>query len=271
MREDLIFDVGMHRGEDTAYDLAKGFTVIGFGGNSALVATLNQRFADETATGRVTILLGAISPNPAPTVPVVVSESHTQLGTTDLTCRDRNQSHRRDCSEISVPRVDFDDVLARHGVPFFLKIDIEGADRYCLECLQTVSTKPRHVSIECDKLDLQAIRAEVDLLSSLVYTRLRAVQRRFIAGPRRMATRATDQVDVGFERHASGPFGHDLDAPWLNRNAIEATYAPILKSCRRWGDGSRFKSSTLLKAACDLAEIAAGIALPGWFDTHATH
>ena len=47
MIEDLIYDVGVHRGEDSAYYLAKGYRVRAFEANPDLVAGCRTRFADD--------------------------------------------------------------------------------------------------------------------------------------------------------------------------------------------------------------------------------
>jgi len=36
--EDLVYDVGLHKGEDSAYYLAKGYCVVAFEANPDLVA-----------------------------------------------------------------------------------------------------------------------------------------------------------------------------------------------------------------------------------------
>ncbi len=48
---DLVYDVGMHRGEDTAFYLAKGYRVVGFEANPELVEACQRRFAAEIGGG----------------------------------------------------------------------------------------------------------------------------------------------------------------------------------------------------------------------------
>ena len=47
----LVYDVGMHRGDDTAYYLHKGFRVVGVEANPAMADHLRGRFKSEIATG----------------------------------------------------------------------------------------------------------------------------------------------------------------------------------------------------------------------------
>src|SRR5687768_9038758 len=59
-RHDLIFDVGMHRGEDTEFYLRKGFRVLAFEANPALVESATRRFRYFIDGGQLKIVAGAI-------------------------------------------------------------------------------------------------------------------------------------------------------------------------------------------------------------------
>ena len=57
---DLIYDVGMHKGEDTDYYLQKGFRVVAFEANPDLVKLCRTRFANAIDRKELTIVEGAI-------------------------------------------------------------------------------------------------------------------------------------------------------------------------------------------------------------------
>jgi hypothetical protein len=57
----LIFDVGIHKGEDTDYYLEKGFSVIGFDANPALITHCKKRFSKQIQEGRLILVEGAIT------------------------------------------------------------------------------------------------------------------------------------------------------------------------------------------------------------------
>jgi len=46
LKNNLIFDVGMHKGEDTDFYIKKGFDVIGFEANPELIKYLKKLFID---------------------------------------------------------------------------------------------------------------------------------------------------------------------------------------------------------------------------------
>jgi len=57
---DLIYDVGFHHGEDTAYYLKKGFRVVAFEANPRLAEKGRAMFADAARDGRFTMVEGAV-------------------------------------------------------------------------------------------------------------------------------------------------------------------------------------------------------------------
>jgi FkbM family methyltransferase len=268
VRHDVVFDVGMHRGEDTAFYLAMGFDVVGFEADPHHAAACRERFAGAIAAGRVTIVEGAIDAGPGSHVTFFRNPTLSVWGTTDGEWVER----RNDIGafeQVTVPRVDFDTELARHGVPHFLKIDIEGADRVCLEALRRCESRPRYVSIESEKFSWEALLAEFDLLDELGYGRFAAVQQASIPGRMmRTADRYGRPLEYRFERDASGAFGADV-GPWQDREAAIKRYEQIFRSYRRWGEGSfprRFRAGRW--ALARLPRIT-GRSMPGWYDTHA--
>src|SRR5215471_11290077 len=56
MERGLIYDVGMHNGDDTAYYLHCGYQVVGVEANPLMAATLRSRFADAIETKRLNLL-----------------------------------------------------------------------------------------------------------------------------------------------------------------------------------------------------------------------
>jgi hypothetical protein len=85
-------------------------------------------------------------------------------GTTDATWRDRNARLGAISTEIEVPRLDFGAILRRHGMPSYMKIDLEGADRLALAHLQDFEERPKYLGIEDDKVDFSRLLADLDLL-----------------------------------------------------------------------------------------------------------
>jgi FkbM family methyltransferase len=260
----LVFDVGLHKGEDTAYYLRKGYRVVAFEADPELVAHCERRFAEAIADGRLTIVHGAIAPSGERAVTFYRHSGESVWGTTDRAWVARN-AHRGAHIAIEVPVVDFAAKLAELGVPHYAKIDVEGADRLCLDAL-TPASAPRFLSIESDKTSLKAVEEELDRLEALGYTRFCAVQQQGMER-RDITTRTREGEPLvhRFEPHSSGAFGDDLE--WSDRASLQARYERIFRAYRRYGDASpagRSRAGRVLRRQLNRFG-----AFPGWYDTHA--
>jgi len=154
--DDLVFDVGMHRGEDAEFYLRKGFRVVGFEANPYLANYCREQYRVWIDRGLLTIVEGAIvEPNAIEsdrrTLSFYINWENSAWGTTNSDWAERNQRLGTDSSRIEVEAVDFTEALRTHGIPHYLKVDIEGNDAVCLRALKQFAARPDYVSIESDK------------------------------------------------------------------------------------------------------------------------
>jgi len=56
MERDLVFDIGAHNGDDTAYYVRRGFRVVGIDADPAMIAACEQCFREEIRAGRLVLL-----------------------------------------------------------------------------------------------------------------------------------------------------------------------------------------------------------------------
>lgn len=294
MVTDLIFDVGLHLGQDTAYYLKKGFRVVAFEANPELVSLAAERFAGPIAGGSLTIVSGAITDGPGDTVTFFTNPGMTIWGTTSGARAGSTGAHG-EVTPITVPAIRFEEVLERWGVPYFMKVDIEGADTLCLDALLSVPerSRPVSVSIESDKRDWEKLLAEFALLERLGFNRFAVVQQATVGAIQRPIRRLDGSWVVhDFEAQGSGPFGEDLAVSWLDGARARRRYRSIFRGYRivdavrdRLSPASataevtlgaavepseaRSTGATLRQAGSDL--IARGLRRPllGWYDTHA--
>lgn len=271
LADDLVFDIGLHLGEDSEYYLRKGFRVVGFEANPALVQEARARFDHEIASGRMHIVEGAVDDQDRRTVQFFVHPQQSVWGTTDEAWAMRNAPRGGASMSVDVPTVDFAQALREFGVPHYMKVDIEGADRICLESLHSFRDRPRYVSIESEKTDWHALEAEFELLESLGYRRFAICQQEGMGG-RELAARTRDgkQFRYCFDEGSSGPFGEDITEPWIDRAGALNEYASIFHRYRHFGDHSVFGRT---RAGRVLRRVLADVSqqpLPGWYDTHAS-
>lgn len=282
---DLIYDVGLHRGEDTDFYLRKGFRVVAFDANPELVRLCQERFRTHVESGQLTIVEGAIVDidKTACTngkVAFFKNKSGTSWGTTQDSWAERNQAMGTEIERLEVDVVDFAAVLRKHGIPRYLKIDIEGCDLVCLNALRNFSVKPDFVSFESDKVTLRAVREEIRLLQELGYNQFQAVEQFGIPDVQTPPNppREGGFAPQKFERGSSGLFGNELNPTlWKSSGGVLRLYRFIHIGYRLLGDfgimyGWQFRgASRLRKVARACLKRMTHAEVPGWYDTHARH
>ncbi len=271
--ESLIYDVGMHKGEDTSFYLAKGFRVVAIEADPALAAHARHRFADAIATGTLLLIEGAVVPGR--TSGNVTFYKNTEVsvwGTTDPDWAARNAARGAPSMPIEVPIVDLDGLLRDVGVPRYMKVDIEGCDMHCLDVLKSHAEKPRFVSIEAALAGHDEVDKQIDALARLGYDRFQAAQQALVhrvrlAGP----SDEGRSIAFRFERGSSGPFGSDLAGIWRDASQVKADFERIAARNRRFGEGTVWRAWRALKPVKSTIEWALRTRIPGWYDIHAWH
>lgn len=265
---DLVYDVGMHKGEDTAYYLAKGYRVVGFEADPDRLRDCRARFEAEIAAGRCSIVEGAIADVDAATITFFKHPVDTAWGTIQPSRADRNAIVAPSVP-IQVPVADFGASLRETGVPTFMKVDIEGAGMLCLETLLRFDARPEFLSIESDQEGFDAVVAELELLERLGYRRFAVLQQAGIGGRWiRTTTIHGDELTYRFEAGASGAFGDEV-SPWMSREEALKRYRRIFWAYRVFGPRGLVRRTRVGRDARQRAVRLTGRPLPGWHDTHA--
>jgi FkbM family methyltransferase len=274
-KPNLIYDMGLHKGEDTDFYLRKGFDVIAFEANPELVQYCKLRFADHVAAGRLTIVDGAIAPRSAGTSIEFYRNSNTVWGTIKPDWAKRNEVMGASSETISVSRVDIQEIFTSMGIPFYLKIDLEGVDGYVLETLSQFGDRPQYISMESEKVDFAALRESLELLARLGYTKFKIVDQSTLAGSSG-SFRAVDNslFSYTFPPDTSGPFGEEIPQPWVSFSQALSDYRLIFWRYRWFGDKSLFarlpwRIQHWLKRTYQMATGSHG-GFVGWHDIHAS-
>lgn len=262
LQDDLIYDVGAHLGEDSAFYLKLGFRVVAVEANPQLAQKLRERFSKEAAARRFILVEKAIAERPGE-IRFFVNDKVSVWGTADLSWAERNERVGAPSRAITVAAVPFADLLREHGMPYYLKVDIEGADRLCIEALASFDERPKYVSIESEGSRWRDLLAEFDALERLGYRRFQVV-RQGVHGSGRFLDRSGQPVEARFDIHSSGPFGSHLGGRWLTRRQALRRYRWVFLRYRLIADDTPFGrllgKIPLLRRIPDMA---------GWYDTHA--
>jgi FkbM family methyltransferase len=241
---DLVIDAGMHTGQDTAFYLAKGFRVAAIEANPSLVAAANKKFCDFLRTGQLRIFPVAIA-SQSGVIDFWINQSHDDWGTTDSSFADRNTKAGFPSIKVAVPARSFSEILDEVGIPYYLKIDIEGADLLCLEALRS-REKPKYVSIEGNLTSLEEASRELSLLSSLGYRTFKIVNQGMnhtLRCPN--PAREGRYVNATFEPGtSSGPFGEEAPGWWMDADASLRKIRRLVREQRNYGmAGKHFKTT----------------------------
>ena len=273
LQPNLIFDVGMHNGDDTAFYLKKGFDVVGFEANQELISASKKTFADFINQDRLRIIEGAIVPDPSAKFVVFYTyDERTKWGTIKSDVVQSSDKRSTGVKEVKVPTVDFAAVIRETGVPYFMKIDIEGADMHCLETLKAFDAKPAYVSIEAIEQDIEKQKRQIELLTELGYDAFKAVQQARMHR-RTLPLKSAEGLDVPhqFPKGSSGPFGSDLTGKWRDSTTITAEYDAIFARNRRFTESVFWRTAFFRKIIRRFIEWSTNTTIPGWYDTHARH
>lgn len=270
LKRDLVFDFGLHKGEDTAFYLEKGFRVVSFEANPELAQACRNRFSAQIETGKLIIMEGAVAPASAGDTLTFFVNERSVWGTIDRDWVERNEKAGAASKKIIARRIDVEEVIREFGMPFYMKIDIEGADQYVLEVLASFPDRPKYISIESSKEDLGEVIAECDRLRALGYSRFKAVQQEYIPGRQGVFTRRNgEQFSYTFPADSSGPFGDDIRQSWVSYEGILDDYRTIFRKYRWLGSDSPLMQLPGLHKLLWHAGKLANIGFPGWYDTHA--
>lgn len=219
MQPDLIYDVGLHDGVDTGHYLDKGYRVVAIDANPLMVERAATRFAREVEDGRLTLLNVGVH--------VVRGEIEFHVSDHDeWSSFDEQAASRLDVRSrpVTVPTRPFAEVLAEHGSPFYLKVDIEQLDHLCLLALREVPAveRPRYVSWEAGFATVRDLHDMRELgYDSFKFVRQNDHKARFprLFYPERMRVRnglarRLHLPPPAFPFGSSGPFGEATDGDW---------------------------------------------------------
>jgi FkbM family methyltransferase len=139
----LIFDVGANDGNDTAYYLGLGHTVVAIEADPALCDRLRDRYAQEIANGRVTVVNAAVAEEDRDERTFYVSRDNTESSLIRLMAERSGLSAR-----ILVAGRSLCSLFSEYGVPWYCKIDIEGYDPAAVRGMSSCTGRPAYISCE---------------------------------------------------------------------------------------------------------------------------
>lgn len=267
---DLVFDIGMHNGDDTAYYLHRGYRVVAVEANPALCAAARERFAPQIAEGRLSIRNVGIAETRGKMEFWVSSNTEWSSFHAENATKGGQQA-----TSMNVETMPFSELIAEEGTPFFVKIDIEMNDSLCLRDLAATPARPPYLSFESNA----HADADITLLAGMGYGSFKCVRqndlseitpgnvvyqqesrralkqfarlpgRRVRTIPARIHYRRRPLGGWVFNHGSSGPLGFELPGRWITCDEILSVWHQLV--------------------AYDLRLHGGG--LSEWYDIHAAH
>lgn len=267
---DLVFDIGMHQGKDTDFYLKKGFRVVAVEANPEHVSRAQQKFSEQIKHGTLTIVPAAISPAVG-RIAFYINLDKDDWGTISEDFASRNEQLGTRSKKVEVDAVTLESIIQEHGVPYYMKIDIEGADTLCLEGLDHFRQRPRFVSIEIDLMSFSDGFDSIVHLWNLGYRDFKLVNQ---ANNKRAVCpnppREGNYVPARFDAHTSGPFGEESPGEWLDIEKLLARYHMIMREQRLFGASGKYYH-TPLRHLSKWTRRLVGWEPVGWYDLHARY
>jgi len=242
-KKNLIFDIGMHVGQDTEFYLKKGFNVVAVEANPKLVEENTEKYKSYIAQNQLVIEPVCIG-RESGSVDFYVNNEVSEWSSVNEALGSRKVGS----SKITVEMTTYYELAMKYGTPYYLKIDIEGADLFPIIDLKKCEFKPGFVSYEAAGL------AGAAHLFSMGYTEFKLILQRELeklTQPEKALEGRS--VTHDFPLGSSGPFGEETPDVWSSLEDCVSDYVAYKhfrrQDKRRPADWADFhaKSAVFLK------------------------
>lgn len=159
----LVFDIGLHSGDDAAYYMSLGYRVIGVEANPLLAERCRERFSEPIERGQMTVVNAGVLREDG------VFTFYRNLEDDGWSSFQPERTRAGRWEELQIPCMTTRHLIEQYGRPFFMKVDIEGADLQALSSLTNTDCPP-YISLELNDRD-----PIVETLIELGYTAFKFV------------------------------------------------------------------------------------------------
>ena len=240
---DLVFDVGMNNADDTAYYLSRGMKVVAVEADPSLCLAARERFSDAVTDGQLII----------ENIGIADREGESEFWISDRSVwssfsHENAVKGNAHATPVLIRTARFRRLLEQYGTPYFVKVDIEGNDRLCLQDLADFA-RPPFLSIEMSHEDGDV---DIELMTDLGYRTFKCVRqndffemrgenmarqravRKVLShlGPiggqiRRWSHRRLRAQGWRFPYGSSGPLPEELRGPWISQEELGSLWRQL--------------------------------------------
>lgn len=208
----VIYDIGANVGLNIPYYLRKADLVIAVEANPILVNIIKNNHKEAISSGRLIVGDFVVSAEDSSAVAdFFVHEANPLLSQFP----EPEDNIRSQFSKIEVYSVSVAELIARYGQPYYVKLDAEGYDTEILRAMFAHDIRPPFISAECHMAEVFALMLAMGGYESFKIIDGARVSSEY--ADHRIETKEGTEV-YSFPEHSAGPFGDDIDGPWLNGN-----------------------------------------------------
>ena len=217
MVPDLIYDIGCNNGDDTDFYLRKGFRVVAVDAAEELCQICRRRFCKEISERRLEVIYGAVTSSNDKFVDFFINDNFSEWNTCDPYFVERNSKLGATSHDVRVPAVRISDLFDQYGIPYYMKIDIEGMDIVPLYSLQGRINIPQFISLELNDHDKKLGLEQILMLGKLGYSKFQFVNQ-VMRTRMRPPNPAREGIYANYDPStvSSGLFGSELGGKWIN-------------------------------------------------------
>ncbi len=151
----LIFDLGFHNGNDSAYYMDLGYRVVGVEANPSLYDIAQRRFIEEIKSKNLILLNNVISEG-IENIPFYINETRTEISSIYKNIAEQDGEK---CKVVLLSPTTIFKMIDTFDVPHYMKVDIEGVDELVAHHLTLLPNekKPQFVSFEISQANYSDI------------------------------------------------------------------------------------------------------------------
>ena len=154
-KKNLVYDVGLHNGDDTACYLTRGYFVVAIEADPVQADKAKEKFKEYVDKGQLKILNIGVAAEEGE-FDFYINDVQPEWNSFDLSIAGRDGLPWH---SIKIKTQTFDTIIKDNGVPYYLKVDIEGHDYLCIRGIDK-NNLPKFISVEANNSSLFSDLAE---------------------------------------------------------------------------------------------------------------
>lgn len=202
----VIYDLGAHEGQDIAYYLKSADVVIAVEANPSLCEIMQTKFVNEVLTKKLIIVNKCIVPiRDKDNEKVPFYKNRFDSGASRFL---KPKVNPKEFEIIYIESTTVEELFKFELEPLYIKIDLEGLDRFILKEIHENKIKPKFLSFEnCGK----------DVLENII-------ENEFYSHFNIVSFYNYSSIYKKTKTKTAGYFGKDIKSPWLNGESVLKLY-----------------------------------------------